>query len=55
MMIESERDQFWRLVNIKLQAEGLQPATNGEIENVIKRTTCTRQAAEFIARLRMAS
>jgi hypothetical protein len=51
-MIESQRDQFWRLVNARLKTDGYEPATNSEIDNVIRRTTCPRQAAEFVARLR---
>jgi hypothetical protein len=49
MIIQSRRDEFWRALNTKLLTRDLEPATNIEVDDVIRRTTCPRQAAEFVA------
>ena len=49
----SPRDTFWRAVNARLSELGLDLANNGEIADVVRRTTCPRQAAEFIQEKRI--
>jgi hypothetical protein len=52
IIIQSQRDEFWDKVDTELLAKGLRAATNGELESVIRRTTCPRKAAELIERRR---
>ena len=51
--VESRRDQFWRQLNAELQRHDHNPATNGDVDDVIKQTTCPKKAAELIVRARL--
>lgn len=45
IIIESERDRFWRQINDRLQKRGLAPASNGEIERVVNVRSFSRAIA----------
>lgn len=54
MITTSQRTEFWRRVDATLDARGLEPASNAEIADAQRLTTCARQAAEFVERARCA-
>lgn len=50
--VDARRDHFRHMVDAELGKRGLETASDAEIGDAFRRTTCARQAANFVAALR---